>query len=88
MKPEGTDRPLHNSHYWLRPRALNAAAVCSSSFPFLTLLKYVNADHRGLALTIENVMPHIGSREDQRPFPRDELLEAIVTYARMEAGGQ
>jgi len=49
--------------------------------PGSDLLGYVNADHWGVALTIENVLPHIAARPEPRPFPQGPLLEAIVLYA-------
>lgn len=43
-----------------------------------TLLGFANADHWGIALRIERVLPHIAARDLDRPFPQHELLEAIM----------
>lgn len=45
--------------------------------PGSTLLGFVDADHWGIALRIERVLPHIAARADRRPFPQLELLEAV-----------
>jgi dienelactone hydrolase len=45
--------------------------------PGSTLLGFVDADHWGIALRIERVLPHIAARADRRPFPQLELLETI-----------
>ena len=49
--------------------------------PGSDLLGYANADHWGVALTIESALPHIAARPEPRPFPQGRLLEAIVLYA-------
>ncbi len=43
-----------------------------------TVLGFANADHWGIALRIERVLPHIAARDLDRPFPQRELLEAIM----------
>jgi pimeloyl-ACP methyl ester carboxylesterase len=49
--------------------------------PGSDLLGYANADHWGIALTIEEALPHLAARPDPAPFPRDALLEALFLYA-------
>ena len=48
--------------------------------PGSDLLGYANADHWGIALTIEEALPHIAARPDPAPYPRDSLLEAVFLY--------
>lgn len=55
--------------------------------PGSTLLGYVNADHWGLALTIENELPSIAAREDPRRYPQDQLLATIVRYVSEAMAG-
>lgn len=53
--------------------------------PGSTLLGYANTDHWGLTLTIENEIPRLVHRKDPRPFPQDQLLEAIVRFVEERA---
>lgn len=47
--------------------------------PGSTLLGYVNADHWRVAIRIEQEFPFLAERpKEVAPFPREELLEAIV----------
>jgi hypothetical protein len=46
--------------------------------PGSTLLGYVDADHWSAAIHVEAVHPLLGARKDDRPFPREALLEAIL----------
>lgn len=52
--------------------------------PGSTLLGFVDADHWGIALAIERVLPHIAARADARPFPQLELLEAVFLTVRAD----
>lgn len=52
--------------------------------PGSTLLGFVDADHWGIALSIERVLPHIAARTDHRPFPQLELLEAVFLTVRAD----
>ncbi len=54
--------------------------------PGSTLLGYANSDHWGLTLTVENAMPFIVGRRDDRPYPRAQLLEAIVRFVEASLG--
>jgi hypothetical protein len=62
------------------PRNDGQVLIGDAIIPGSTLLGYANADHWGLALTIENVMPGIAARSDPRPYPQDQLLATIVRY--------
>jgi pimeloyl-ACP methyl ester carboxylesterase len=53
--------------------------------PGATLLGFANTDHWGLALTIENELPRLAHRKDPRPFPQDQILEAIVRFVEARA---
>ncbi len=46
--------------------------------PGSTLLGFANADHWGIALRIERVLPHLAARAVVQPYPQRELLEAIL----------
>ena len=46
--------------------------------PGSTLLGFANADHWGIALRIERVLPHLAARTEAEPYPQRELLEAIL----------
>lgn len=52
--------------------------------PGSTLLGFVDADHWGIALRIERVLPHIAARTDSHPFPQRELLEAVFLTVRAD----
>ena len=52
--------------------------------PGSTLLGFADADHWGVALRIERVLPHIAARADPRPFPQLELLEAVFLTVRAD----
>jgi len=48
--------------------------------PGSTLLGYANADHWGIAQTIENVHPVLAARRDPEPFPLEQLFISIVRF--------
>jgi len=48
--------------------------------PGSDLLGYANADHWGIALTIEESLPGLAARPDPAPYPRASLLEAVFLY--------
>jgi hypothetical protein len=48
--------------------------------PGSTLLGYANADHWGIAESIEDVRKFLAARPDPTPFPLEPLLRSIVTF--------
>jgi hypothetical protein len=46
--------------------------------PGSTLLGFANADHWGIALRIERVLPQLAARTAEEPYPQRTLLEAII----------
>jgi hypothetical protein len=44
------------------------------------MLGYANADHWGIAITIERELPHLASRPTEESFPQGALLEAMMRY--------
>jgi hypothetical protein len=48
--------------------------------PGSTLLGYANADHWGIAETIEKARTFLGARPDPTPFPLEPLLRSIVLF--------
>jgi hypothetical protein len=48
--------------------------------PGATLLGYANADHWGIATTIESVHTYLGARPDPTLFPQETLLTSIVEF--------
>lgn len=57
-----------------------------SVIPGSTLLGYANADHWGLAITIERELPHLAGRPVDDPFPQAALLEAMMRYGSERLG--
>jgi hypothetical protein len=51
------------------------------------LLGYVNSDHWGAAITIENELPYFAGRESPRPIPQAQLLLAIWLYVGSRSRG-
>lgn len=48
--------------------------------PGATLLGFANADHWGVAESIEKIHPFIAGRPDPRPFPLEQLFLSIVRF--------
>lgn len=48
--------------------------------PGATLLGFANADHWGVAESIEKVHPFMAGRPDPRPFPLEQLFLSIVRF--------
>ena len=48
--------------------------------PGSTLLGYANADHWGIAESLEEVRTFLAARPDPTPFPLEPLLRSIVTF--------
>jgi hypothetical protein len=46
--------------------------------PGSTLLGYANADHWGIAESLEEVRTYLAARPDPTPFPLEPLLRSIV----------
>ncbi len=51
------------------------------------LLGYVNADHWGAAITIENELPYVAGRKSPRLIPQTQLLQAIWLYVGESLAG-
>jgi len=54
--------------------------------PGATLLGYANADHWGVAQTIETVHPVLVARDDPARFPLEQLFLAIVRFVAADLG--
>jgi hypothetical protein len=52
--------------------------------PGATLLGFANADHWGIAESIETVHPFLAGRPDQTPFPLEQLLASIVEFVAID----
>jgi hypothetical protein len=63
--------------------AANGAAI-----PGGAVLGYPNADHWGVALNIEVSQPLLAHRKDSTPYPREQLLEAILLHVGERLDGQ
>ncbi|MEJ2514548.1 MAG: hypothetical protein P8080_04030 [Gammaproteobacteria bacterium] len=61
--------------------------VGKAMLPGSTLLGYANSDHWGLTLTVENALPYIAGRQDDRQYPQAQLLEAIIRYVEGAVDG-
>jgi hypothetical protein len=55
--------------------------------PGSTLLGYANADHWGIAETIESVHPVLVARPDPAPFPLEQLFLSIVKFVSDDLDG-
>lgn len=80
-------RALRPTWKWLnRIDARNDGQVIAADavIPGSTLLGYANADHWGVAESLEDVHPFLVGRSDPAPFPRDQLFESIVRYVRSD----
>jgi predicted esterase len=84
---EHVARALQPTWKWLnRIDARNDGQVIAADavIPGSTLLGYANADHWGVAESLEDVHPFLVGRSDPEPFPRDQLFESIVRYVRSD----
>ncbi len=74
--------------YLSRIDARNDGQVLAADavIPGSTLLGYANADHWGVAQTIENVHPVLAARRDPRPFPLEQLFVSIVRFVADDLG--
>lgn len=73
------------------PRNDGQVLVQDAVLPGWTLLGYPNADHWGLALTVERELPHLAARPAGNVLPQGALLEAIlrrVSEALAAGGGR
>jgi hypothetical protein len=71
--------------FWKRlgdidPRNDGQVVAADAVIPGGTLLGYANADHWGIAQTIESVHPVLAARPDPELFPLEQLLLAIVAF--------
>ena len=70
------------------PRNDGQVPVSDAMIPGSTLLGYANSDHWGVALTVENALPHVAGRDDPRPYPQTQLLMAIRRFVESATGDQ
>jgi hypothetical protein len=61
--------------------------VAESLVPGSALLGYVNADHWGVAISVEESLGALIARRDDRPFPQTVLLESILRYVSADVAG-
>jgi hypothetical protein len=54
--------------------------VAESLLPGSALLGYVNSDHWGVAIAVEESLGAVVARRDDRPFPQTVLLESILRF--------
>jgi hypothetical protein len=68
--------------YLNRTDLLNDGQVLAADalIPGATLLGFANADHWGVAESIENVHPFLAGRPDPEPFPLEQLFTSIVRF--------
>jgi hypothetical protein len=62
------------------PRNDGQIVAADAVIPGGTLLGYANADHWGMAQTIESVHPVLAARPDPALFPLEQLFLAIVAF--------
>ncbi|MBN7798067.1 hypothetical protein [Parahaliea mediterranea] len=55
-------------------------------WPGSSLLGYANTDHWGVAIDIERELETLAARDDDAPFPRAALFEAIVRFVARQLG--
>jgi pimeloyl-ACP methyl ester carboxylesterase len=74
--------------YLNRTDLLNDGQVLAADalIPGATLLGFANADHWGVAESIENVHPFLAGRPDPEPFPIEQLFASIVRFVSSDAG--
>jgi hypothetical protein len=80
-------RALQPTWKWLnRIDSRNDGQVIAADavIPGSTLLGYANADHWGVAESLEEIHPFLVGRSDSTPFPRDQLFESIIRYVRSD----
>ncbi len=68
--------------YLNRTNVLNDGQVLAADalIPGATLLGFANADHWGVAESIENIHPFLSGRPDPEPFPIEQLFVSIVRF--------
>ena len=62
------------------PRNDGQVIAADAVIPGATLLGYANADHWGVATTVESVHTYLGARPDPAPFPLESLFDSIVLF--------
>jgi hypothetical protein len=74
--------------YLNRTDLLNDGQVLAADalIPGATLLGFANADHWGVAESIEEVHPFLAGRPDPEPFPIEQLFAAIVQFVSSDTG--
>lgn len=74
--------------YLNRTNVLNDGQVLAADalIPGATLLGFANADHWGVAESIENIHPFLSGRPDPEPFPIEQLFVSIVRFVSNDPG--
>jgi len=74
--------------YLNRTDLLNDGQVLAADalIPGATLLGFANADHWGVAESIEKIHPFLAGRPDPEPFPIEQLFASIVRFVSSDAG--
>jgi hypothetical protein len=62
------------------PRNDGQVIAADAVIPGATLLGYANADHWGVATTIEVTRKFLGARPDPTPFPLESLFDSILKF--------
>ena len=62
------------------PRNDGQITISEGVLPGSTLLGYANTDHWGVAIDIEEELSFIAGRDDETPFPRSIMFEALIRY--------
>jgi hypothetical protein len=62
------------------PRNDGQVVASDAIIPGSTVLGYVNSDHWDIAISLENQMPYLSARSNDRHLPRTELLEAALLF--------
>ena len=70
----------------LDPRNDGQVTVEEGLVPGSVLLGYANSDHWGLAIDIEDELQFFAARPDERRFPREILIEAILRFVSDDLG--
>ena len=62
------------------PRNDGQITIAEGVLPGSTLLGYANTDHWGVAIDIEEELSFLAGREDETPYPRSTMFEALIRY--------
>ena len=62
------------------PRNDGQITIAEGILPGSTLLGYANTDHWGIAIDIEEELSFMARRDDETPYPRSTMFEALIRY--------